>query len=191
MLLNIDLKWLCANISITLPLNGRCSNTYQTNDNYFNKFVSCISTTKVPRDGSVLYAQQYIHALAKEYLLLHNPDYRDFQSYMARSTSNGARPNFDSRKSKLIRTNRTDSKQTHKHITRLIELTVDDKLAGDDVVHVEVADDVQQVREAMLVQVLCADVGRADVGRDVLDRDHSLRHEFSDEEEALRDVLRP
>ena len=89
--------------------------------------------------------QQYIHALAKEYLLLHKPDYRDFQSYMARSTGDGARPNADYRKSKLIRTNITDSKQTHKHITRLTELAV------DEVVHVEVADDVQQVPEAMLV----------------------------------------
>ena len=128
--------------------------------------------------------QQYIHALAKEYLLLHKPDYHDFQSYMA---SDGARPNVDYRKSKLVRTNRTDSKQTHKHITRLIELAVDE-LA---VVHVEVADDVQQVPEAMLVQVLCADVGGVDVGRDVVDGDPSLRHELSDEEGAQRDVLRP
>ena len=129
--------------------------------------------------------QQYIHALAKEYLLLHKPDYHDFQSYMARSTSDGARPDVDYRKSKLIRTNKTDSKQTHKYITRLIELAV------DEVVHVEVADDVQRVPEAMLVQVLCADVGRVDVGRDVVDGDPSLRHELSDEEEAQRDVLRP
>ena len=119
--------------------------------------------------------QQYIHALAKEYLLLHKPDSHYFQSYMARS-------------------NRTDSIQTHKHITRLIELAVDelavDELVVDEVVHVEVADDVQQVPEAMLVQVLCADVGRGDVGRDVVDGDPSLRHELS-EEEAQRDVLRP
>ena len=87
--------------------------------------------------------QQYIHALAKEYLILHKPDYHEFQSYMARSTSDGARPNVDYRKSKLIRTKRTDSKQTHKHVTRLIELAVDDELAVDEVVHVEVADDVQ------------------------------------------------
>ena len=73
-------------------------------------FVSCVSTiiNKVPRDVSVLYVQQYIHALAKEYLLLHKPDYHDFQPYMARSTSDGARPNVDYTKSKLIRTNRTD-----------------------------------------------------------------------------------
>ena len=43
----------------------------------------------------------------------------------------------------------------------------------------------------MLVQVLCADVGRVDVGRDIVDGDPSLRHELSDEEEAQRDVLRP
>ena len=140
---------------------------------------------------SVLYVQQYSHALAKEYLLLHKPDYHDFQSYMARSTSDGARPNVDYRKSRLIYTNRADSKQTHKHITRLIELAVDDELAVDGVVHVVVADDVQHVPEAMLVQVLCADVGRVDVGRDVVDEDPSLRHELSDEEEAQRDVLRP
>ena len=109
---------------------------------------------------------------------------------MAHSTSDSARPNVDYRKSELIRTNRTDTKQTHKHITRLIELAVDDELAVDEVVHVEVADDVQQVPEAMLVQVLCADVGRVDVGRDVVDVDPSLRHGRSDEEEAQRDVLR-
>ena len=43
----------------------------------------------------------------------------------------------------------------------------------------------------MLVQALCADVGRVDVGRDVVDGDYSHRHELSNEEEALRDVLRP
>ena len=112
--------------------------------------------------------QQYIHALAKEYLLLHKPDYHGFQSYMARSFIDNAWPNFDYRKSKLIRTNRTDSKHKHKHILRLIELAV------DEVVHVGVADDVQQVPEAMLVQVLCAHVGRVDVRRDVLDVDPSL-----------------
>ena len=131
--------------------------------------------------------QQYIPVLAKEYLLLHEPDSHDFQSYMARSTSDGARPNENS---KLIRTNRTDSKQTHKHITRLVELPVDDELAVDEVVHVEVADDVQRVSEAMRVQVLCPDVGRVDVGRDVVDGDPSLRHELLDEE-GQRDVLRP
>ena len=73
--------------------------------------------------------QKHIHALAKEYLLLHKPDFHDFQFCVARSTSDGARPNVDYRKSKLIRTNRTYSKQTHKHITRLIELAVDDELA--------------------------------------------------------------
>ena len=129
--------------------------------------------------------QQNIHALAKEYLLLHKPDYHDFQSYMARSTSDGARPNADYRRSKLVRTNKINSKQTHKHISRLIELAI------DEAVHVEVADDIQQVPEAMLVQVLCADVGRVDVGRDVVDGDPSVGHELSDEEEAQRDVLRP
>ena len=129
--------------------------------------------------------QQYIYALAREYLLRHKPDYHDFQSYMDRSTSVGARPNANYRKSKLIRTNRTNSKQTHKHITRLIELAV------DEVVHVIVADGVQQVPAAMLVQVLCAVVGWVDVGRDVVHGDPSLRHELSDEEEAQRYVLRP
>ena len=43
----------------------------------------------------------------------------------------------------------------------------------------------------MLVQVLCADVGRVDVGRDVVDGDPSLRHELLDEEEAQRGILRP
>ena len=91
----------------------------------------------------------------------------------------------------MIRTNRTDTKQTHKHKTRLFELAVDDKLAVDEVVHIEVADNVQQIPEAMLVQVLCADVGRVDVGRDVVDVDPSLRHERPDEEGAQSDVLRP
>ena len=118
--------------------------------------------------------QQYIHALAKKYLLLHKPDYHDFQSYMARSTSDGARPNVDYRKSKLIRTKITISQQTHKHITRQIELL------GDEVVHVEVADDVQQAPEAMLVQVLCANVGRVDVGRDVVNGDPSAVHNHPD-----------
>ena len=70
-------------------------------------------------------------------------------------------------------------------------MAVDDELAEDEVVHVEVADNVQQVPEAMLVQVLCADVGRVDVGRDIVDEDPSLRHVVSDEKEAQRDVLRP
>ena len=48
--------------------------------------------------------------LLKEYLLLHKPDYHDFQSYIARSTSDCTRPNVDYRKSKLIRTNGTYSK---------------------------------------------------------------------------------
>ena len=109
---------------------------------------------------------------------------------MARSTSDRAKPNVDYRKRKLNRTNRTNSKQTHKHITRLIELAVDDELAVNEVVHVEVADDVQQIPEAMLVQVLYANVGRVDVGRHVVDEDPSLRHELSDEE-AQGDVLRP
>ena len=110
---------------------------------------------------------------------------------MARSTSDGARPNVNDRNSNLIRTSRTVSKQRHKHITRLIELAVDHELAAGEVVHVELADDVQQVPEAMLVQMLCADVGRVDVGRDVVDGDPSLRHELSDEEEAQHDMLRP
>ena len=80
--------------------------------------------------------QKYIHEIAKEYLLLHKPDYHDFQSYMARSISDGARPNVDCRMSKLNRTNTTDSKLTHKYISRLLDLAV------DEVVHVEVADDV-------------------------------------------------
>ena len=113
-----------------------------------------------------------------------------FNPTWLRSTSDGARPNVDYRKIKLIRTNRTYSTQTHKHITRLIELAVEYELAVE-VVHVEVADDVQQVPETMPFQVLCADVGRVDVGRDVVDGDLSLRHELSDEEEAQRDVLRP
>ena len=83
--------------------------------------------------------QHNTHALVEEYLLLHKPDYHDFQSYMARSTSDGTRPNVDYRKSKLIRTHRTDSKYTQKHVTRLIELAVDDELAVDKVVYVDVA----------------------------------------------------
>ena len=122
--------------------------------------------------------QQYIHAFAKEYLLLHKPDHHDFQSYTPRSTGFGARPNVDYRKRKLIRTNKTDSMLAHKHITRPINPAV------DEVVNVEVADNVHQVPEAMLVQVLCVDVGRVDVGRDVVDGDPSLRHDLSDEEKA-------
>ena len=129
--------------------------------------------------------------LTQEYLRLHKKDYHDFQSYMACSTSDGARPNFDYRKSKLILTTKKDSKQTHKHIPRLIELPVDDELTVDEVVHVEIADDIQQVPEAMLVQVLCGDVGSGDVGRDIVDGNLSLRHELSGEEEPQRDVLRP
>ena len=106
--------------------------------------------------------QQYIHARVKEYLLLHKPDYHDFQSYVARLTSDCARPNADYKKSKLIRTNGTDLKQTHKHITRLFELAVDDELAIDEVAHVEVADDAKQFPEAILVQALCADVDMVD-----------------------------
>ena len=51
---------------------------------------------------------------------------------MASSTSNGARPNVDYRKGKLIHANRTDSKQTHKDITLSFEL------AADEFVDVEV-----------------------------------------------------
>ena len=76
----------------------------------------------------------------------------------------------------MIRTTRTDSKQTRKHITRLIEPCVVDELTVDKVVHVQVADDVQQVPEEMLVQVLCPDVGKVDVGRDVVDGYPSFRH---------------
>ena len=42
----------------------------------------------------------------------------------------------------------------HTHITRLVELAVDDELAVDEVVHVEATDDTQQVSEAVYVQVL-------------------------------------
>ena len=107
--------------------------------------MSCVSIIKVLLDVSNLYVQCYLHALAKEYLPLHKPDCHDFQPCMARSTSDIARTNVDYRMSKLIRINRTDSNQTHKHITRLIELAVDDELAVDKVVHVEVADGIQQV----------------------------------------------
>ena len=110
---------------------------------------------------------------------------------MVRGRKSITQKKVDYTKNKLIGTNRTDSKQSHKYITRLIELAVGDELAVDEVVHVEVADDVQQVPEAMLVQVLCADVGRVDVGRDVVNGDPSFRHELSDEEEAQRDVFRP
>ena len=41
----------------------------------------------------------------------------------------------------------------------------------------------------MLVQAICADAGRVDVGRDVVDGNPSPRHELSDEEEAQRDVV--
>ena len=51
---------------------------------------------------------------------------------MARSTSDGARPNVDYRKSKLIHANRTDSKLTHKNIALSFEL------AADEVVDVDV-----------------------------------------------------
>ena len=51
---------------------------------------------------------------------------------MARSTSDGAMPNVDYRKSKLVHTNRTDSKQTHENITLSFEL------AADEVVDVDV-----------------------------------------------------
>ena len=63
----------------------------------------------------------------------------------------------------MIRTTGTDSKQTRKRITRLIEPYVVDELTVDDVVHVEVADDVQQVPEALLLQMLCPDVGKEQV----------------------------
>ena len=45
-----------------------------------------------------------------------------------------------------------------------------------DVVDVEVADEVQQMLEAMLVKVFRADVGRVVVGRDVVYRKASFRH---------------
>ena len=45
--------------------------------------------------------------------------------------------------------------------------------------------------EAMLVQVFRADVGRVVVGRDVVYRNASLRHQLSDVKEAQSDVLRP
>ena len=62
---------------------------------------------------------------------------------------------------KYLKTN----KQTNKHVTRPFELAVDDELAVDEVVQVEVADDIQRVREAILVCVLCTDAGRVYVGR--------------------------
>ena len=64
-------------------------------------------------------------------------------------------------------------------------------MAVDEVVHVEVADNVQRVPEAMLVQVLCADVGRVNVGRDLVDEYPFLRLKFSFDEKAQREVLRP
>ena len=51
---------------------------------------------------------------------------------MARSTRDGARPNADYQKSKLIHANGTDSNQTHQNITLSFEL------AADEVVEVEV-----------------------------------------------------
>ena len=50
------------------------------------------------------YVLQYFHALAKKYLLLFPTQTKllELQSYMARSTSDGARPNVDYRKSKLF-----------------------------------------------------------------------------------------
>ena len=104
---------------------------------------------------------------------------------MAPSTSDGARPNVDYRKSKLIHANRTDSKQTHKNITLSFEL------AADEVVDVEVWDEVHQVLEPMLVQVFGPDVGRVVVRWDVVNWNLSLRHQLSDEEETERDVFRP
>ena len=169
MLLNNESYGLCAIISVTLPLNGSCSNSCQTNNWLIPAriFVSCVLTTKISRDVSILYVQQYIHALTKEYLLLHKPDYNVFQTYMARSTTNGVRPNVDYGKIKLIRINRTDSTQTHNiYHDELNWLLMMNWLLMKSF---GVADDVQQVPESMLVQVLCADVGRVDVGRDVVD----------------------
>ena len=42
-LLNIDSYWLCANISITLPLNESCSELYQADDdeNQVIKTIAC------------------------------------------------------------------------------------------------------------------------------------------------------
>ena len=86
---------------------------------------------------------------------------------MARSTTNGVRPNVDYGKIKLIRINRTDSTQTHNiYHDELNWLLMMNWLLMKSF---GVADDVQQVPESMLVQVLCADVGRVDVGRDVVD----------------------
>ena len=70
-------------------------------------------------------------------------------------------------------------KQTHKHKTLFLD------------VDVEIADEVQQMLEAMLVQVFRADVGRVVVGRDVVYRNASFRHQLSDVKEAQSDVLRP
>ena len=44
---------------------------------------------------------------------------------------------------------------------------------------------------AMLVQVFRADVGRVGVGRDVVYRNASFRHQLSDTKEAQSDVIRP
>ena len=60
-----------------------------------------------------------------------------------------------------------------------------------DVVDVEIADEVQQMLEAMLVQVFRADVGRVVVGRYVVYRNASFRHQLSDVKEAQSNVLRP
>ena len=45
--------------------------------------------------------------------------------------------------------------------------------------------------EEMLVQVFRADVGRVVIGRYVVYRNASFRHQLSDVKEAQRDVLRP
>ena len=45
--------------------------------------------------------------------------------------------------------------------------------------------------EAMLVQVFRADVGRVIVGRDVVYRNASFRHQLSDVKEGRSGVLRP
>ena len=70
---------------------------------------------------------------------------------MARSTSDGLM-SITERASSFAQTKHIPNK--HTHITGLVELAVDDELAVDELLHVEATDDIQQVSEAMLVQVL-------------------------------------
>ena len=62
----------------------------------------------------VLYVLPYIHALAEKYLLLHKPKNHDFQSYMAHSTSDGARPDaITERQVDSYKENRFKTKHTN------------------------------------------------------------------------------